>query len=275
MNARSAIALLALSGAACSRIRRARHRAPVTREVDPRAQHATACADPRYVALTRVPVPTVGRATEVAVAGGGGRRLVAWTDDRGVHAWDLDARPVTVPGRSLCDARNALRAMGFVRPDPCGDTQTARGAGRVATLRIEDRGGPALVAAVRARSGRAFEPQQLAVRSNPDERASIVWDGGAFVAAWSEPIHGARPRAYLALLDRDGRRMGSAMRVMVDASVGLGAARVAAAGPDLLIAALRDDGGVELRESGPRGCDEPLLPQPRAALELAPSDGGL
>lgn len=265
---RWALALLALAG--CARIRRARHRGAVAREVDPRAQNATACTDPRFVATARLALPLSGRATDVAVAGGGGRRFVAWVDDRGAHAWDFGVRHL-LAGRALCDedARAARRSLGWARPDPCAAMgSVARGGGRVATLRVEDRGGgDVLVATVTTHGGRAFEPQQLSVRSSRDDAPSVVWDGGAFVAAWSEPIHGARPRAYLGLIDRDGRRLGSAMRALTEDSVGLTHARVAFAGPDLLFAALRDDGGVELRESGPRGCDEPLLPQPPPAPE--------
>lgn len=262
---RWALALLALSGGGCARLRRARPRGAVTREVDPRAQNATACADPRYLAASRIALPVNGRATDVAVAGGGGRRFVAWVDDGGAHAWDFGARHL-LAGRALCDeaARSARRSLGWARPDPCAASgSVARGGGRVAALRVEDLGGgDVLVATVSVPGGRRFEPQQLSVRSSRDEAPSVVWDGGAFVAAWSEPIHGAKPRAYLGLIDREGRRMGSAMRALTDDTVGLTRARVAFAGPDLLFAALRDDGGVELRESGPRGCDEPLLPQP-------------
>lgn len=91
-----------------------------------------------------------------------------------------------------------------------------------------------------------------------------MWDGGAFAAAWSEPVHAGNPRAYFAFIDRDGRRVGSAMRVLTRDDVGLTRVALAFAGSDYLLAAIRGDGTAELRASGPRGCDEPLLPQPPA-----------
>ncbi|MEZ4390205.1 MAG: hypothetical protein R3A48_03840 [Polyangiales bacterium] len=253
MRLRVALAALALLG--CGRLRR-RHAA--RREVDPRVANATACVDPRYFASSAVSLPTRGTVRDVAVAGGRGARRVAWVDDDGAHRWDFAAEHLLRPeAGDLC----AWLASPVVR---CGSEREARGGGRVAVL---DARGPAgarnLFALVRSRAG-AFEPQQLTANFDDATSRAVVWDGGAFGAAWSEPVHGAAPRGYFALIDRDGRRVGSAMRVRVADEVGLSRVRLAWAGTDYLLAALRSDGAVELRESGPRGCDEPLLPQPPA-----------
>lgn len=253
VRAQVALALLALVG--CSRLRRRRAPRP---ELDPRVTNATGCIDSRYFASSRVALPTRGTVRELAVAGGRGVRRVAWRDDDGAHRWNFgDEHLLRGDGVDLC----AWMESPGVR---CADAREARARGRIAVLRVRSSGDASnLFVFVRSRAGEG-EAQQLTARFDPREPAAIAWDGGAFGAAWTEPVHGARPRGYFALIDREGRRVGSAMRVRVQDEVGLRSARLAWTGADYLFAALRDDGAVELRSSGPRGCDEPLSPQPPA-----------
>ncbi|MFO0624025.1 MAG: hypothetical protein U0325_00290 [Polyangiales bacterium] len=248
--------LLALSLlAGCGRFRR---RAPRAREVDPRQANATACVDPRFFASSAVTLPSRGPVRDIAVAGGPGARRVAWRDDDGAHRWDCAAGHRLDP--SITDLCAWISSPG-VR---CGHPVLARGGGRVAALRVARAGAADATLFVDVRAGgRRFEAQQLSARF-ADDRAAIVWDGGAFAAAWSEPVHAGNPRAYFAFIDREGRRVGSAMRVLTRDDVGLTRVALAFAGSDYLLAGLRGDGTAELRASGPRGCDEPLLPQPPA-----------
>jgi hypothetical protein len=241
--------LVALAG--CGRFRR---RAPRAREVDPRQANATACIDPRFFASSAVALPSRGAVRDIAVAGGGNVRRVAWRDDDGAHRWDFAGEHRVDP--AVTDLCAWITSPG-VR---CGHATSARGGARVAALRVvrPGQGDTALFVGVRG-----FEPQQLSARF-ADDRAAIVWDGGAFAAAWSEPVHAGNPRAYFAFIDRNGRRVGSAMRVLTRDDVGLTRVALAFAGSDYLLAAVRGDGTAELRASGPRGCDEPLLPQPPA-----------
>jgi len=241
------LALLVLAG--CGRFRR---RAPRPREIDPRQANATACLDPRYFASSAVTLPSRGPVRDIAVAGGVNARRVAWRDDDGAHRWDFASEHRVDP------AVTDLCAWISSRGVRCGHPTSARGRARVATLRVAraGEGDAALFVDVPG-----FEPQQLSARFASD-RTAIVWDGGAFAAAWSEPVHAGNPRAYFALIDRDGRRVGSAMRVLTRDDVGLTRVALAFAGSDFLLAAVRGDGTAELRAGGPRGCDEPLSPQP-------------
>ena len=235
----------------CGRFRR---RATRAREVDPRQANATACIDPRFFASSAVTLPSRGPVRDIAVAGGVNVRRVAWRDDDGAHRWDFATEHRVDP--AITDLCAWITSPG-VR---CGHRLSARGGRRVATLRVARAGAGDAALFVDVRG---FEPQQLSARFAED-RTAIVWDGGAFAAAWSEPVHAGNPRAYFAFIDRDGRRVGSAMRVLTRDDVGLTRVAMAFAGSDYLLAAVRGDGTAELRASGPRGCDEPLQPQPPA-----------
>lgn len=113
------------------------------------------------------------------------------------------------------------------------------------------------VAAVDRRVNTVLSPTRLSIRWPDDGAVSLGWDGGAFAAAWWEPVGGAKPRAYFALIDPQGRRIGSAMRLWTRDTVGLRDVSLAWTSPHYLLATAPDSGGIELRATGPRGCDEP------------------
>ena len=100
--------------------------------------------------------------------------------------------------------------------------------------------------------------QRLSIRYTDDSTASVVGAGRRFGVAWSEPVAGAAPRSYLARIDGQGRRLGSAMRVAADDDSGLTQPSLRWERAGYVLALARADGTLELRRTGPLGCDEPL-----------------
>ncbi len=102
--------------------------------------------------------------------------------------------------------------------------------------------------------------QRLSARLDPERApwASIAWDGGAFGVAWWEPVSGGSDRAFAALVDPDGHRLGSGMRVAMEDETGLRHPTLLWSAMDYRLCLAREDGGIELRRTGPRLCDAPL-----------------
>ena len=244
--------------------------APV--DLDARASHVRLASTPRGVfavgeasgrlRLWRVsgrPEPVATPITEAvgspAIAFTGGRLALAW---RG----GADARgQVRV---ALVGLDGALSAGPSTLADPgtpVGDVSVAWGRGRGLVAWSDARSGAmGLHVATFDGAARAVSPPvRLSIRW-PDAggAASVTWDGGAFNVAWWEPVGGAPPRAYFALVDPSGERMGSAMRVWTDEAVGLRDASLSWQTPNHLVVAATVEGEIELRATGPRGCDMPL-----------------
>lgn len=188
---------------------------------------------------------------------------VAWTGARFVVAW-----------RTGTDAAGAIR-MATVSPEgermtepvdvarprtPVGAPSIAWGGGRVGvTWADRAEGDPALHSTALDLTGRRLgEPQRLSARYRMDSRASLVWDGAAFGVVWWEPVGGGLPRAYGALVGRDGRRIDTEMRWWVEGEVALREPSVVWDAPNYVMLALRGADGIELRRTGPRLCDMPL-----------------
>ena len=72
------------------------------------------------------------------------------------------------------------------------------------------------------------------------------------------PVSGGAPRSYLARVDARGRRIGSAMRVAVEDDSGMLHPSLRWERAGYVLAMARADGTLELRRTGPLGCDAPL-----------------
>lgn len=241
-------------------------------DLDPAASHPSLTATPRGVfaaavaagrlklwrvdgsAARGIPLPITEPAASPSIAFTGGRLALAW--------------------RGGSDARGTARValLGLDGATSAGPTTVADPGTPVGAVSVAWGRSRGLVAWSDARSGAmglhvatfdgaarvTSRPTRLSIRWPDDGAASITWDGGAFDVAWWEPVGGAKPRAYLALIDPSGARMGSAMRVWTEDTVGLREASLGWASPDHLLVAATDEGGLELRATGPRGCDMPL-----------------
>jgi hypothetical protein len=104
----------------------------------------------------------------------------------------------------------------------------------------------------------AGEPQRLSIRYTDESMASVAAAQRGFGVAWSEPVAGATPRSYLARVDSRGRRLGSAMRVAVEDDAGMAQPSLRWERAGFVLAMARADGTLDLRRTGPLGCDEPL-----------------
>lgn len=209
----------------------------------------------------------VGAAVNVA-AGAVDAPAVTWTGARYAVAWRERAGDAGLVRARALSADGAAQGEAFVavRTDAeVGPPAIAWGGGRLAVAWSDRRNGDlGLQVTTVDFAGRArAEPQKLSVRFAPGARASLAWDGGAFGAAWWEPVGGGAPRAFFALVDRTGRRIGTGMTVETDADAALTLTALAWERPAYVLATVRAGAGVELRRTGPQGCDMP--PMARAA----------
>lgn len=188
-----------------------------------------------------------------AVAWAGGAWAVVWRAVEG-GAGFVRMRTIGRDGAPRGPAVDAVRTDAGVGPP------SARwGGGRLALAWSDARNGDrGLQSAAVGRDGRPLaEPQRLSVRFAEGARASIAWDGAAFGVAWWEPVGGGAPRSFFALLDRSGRRIGTGMRLLADDDAApLIAPAVDWERPQYVIAAARGR-EVEVRRTGPLGCDLP------------------
>ncbi|MEZ4409000.1 MAG: hypothetical protein R3A52_21390 [Polyangiales bacterium] len=241
-------------------------------DLDPAASHPALTSTPRGVfvaavsagrltlwrvaegAATPIPSPITEPVASPSIASTGGRLALAWrggTDARGtarVALLGLDGALSAGPG-TVADPGTPVGAVSVVWGRARGLVAWSDARSGAMGLHVATFDGAARVRSHHTR---------LSIRWPDDGAASLTWDGGAFNVAWWEPVGGARPRAYLALIDPSGARMGSAMRVWTDDTVGLRDASLGWASPDHLLVAATEEGGVELRATGPRGCDMPL-----------------
>lgn len=224
--------------------------------------------DPRGIVARPVgPRGEPGGAPEVIAAGAVDAPAVAWTGG----SWAVVWRAVE-NGAGFVRMRTIGRdgvptgpAVEVVRSDAAiGPPSACWGAGRLAVTWSDARNGDRGLQSVAVdRAGRpAAEPQRLSVRFAEGARASLAWDGAAFGVTWWEPVGGGAPRSFFALLDRSGRRIGTGMRVLADdESAALTLPVVDWERPQYVIAVARG-AEVELRRTGPRGCDLPPYQAP-------------
>jgi hypothetical protein len=192
----------------------------------------------------------VGRA--VALASAGSRVALAWSGTV-LRPGLLRFATVDLAGRASA-VTEVLEVRGTL-----GQLAAAQGRGRVALVWTDDHTGtPEVYSTSVDLQGRAPPGvQQLSVRAELASRPSVVWDGGAFGVAWSEPLGPSHRRAYVALLDLGGLRMGTQVRLWEpDDAVDLRDPSLAFTGRGYALASARGDGALELRHTGPRLCDQ-------------------
>jgi len=220
--------------------------------------------DPRGIVARPIgPRGEPGGAAEVIATGAVDAPTVAWTGGSWAVVWRaVEGGAGFVRMRTIGrDGVPRGPAVDVVRTDAAiGPPSACWGAGRLAVTWSDARNGDrGLQSAAVDRAGRpAAEPQRLSVRFAEGARASLAWDGAAFGVAWWEPVGGGAPRSYFALLDRTGRRIGTGMRVLADDdAAALTLPALAWERPQYVLAVVRAGREVELRRTGPRGCDLP------------------
>lgn len=164
------------------------------------------------------------------------------------------------------------QAVDAVRTDgSLGPPSVRWGGGRLALAWSDARNGDrGLQCTTVDRAGHTqSEPQRLSIRFAEGARASIAWDGAAFGVTWWEPVQGGVPRSFFALVDRTGRRIGTGMRVLSD-DVPLTTPVVDWERPQYVLVVARGR-EVELRRTGPLGCDfPPYVPPPSGPVRSTP-----
>jgi hypothetical protein len=180
--------------------------------------------------------------------------VAAWTAPSG-GAWALRGRALSLDGAPRSEPFEVQRA-----PGPMGAPSVARGGSRLLFAWGDHRSGDAGLHVVTTdlRGGAAGEAQRLSIRYTDASTASAVAAGRLFGVAWSEPVGGGAPRSYLARVDARGRRLGSAMRVAVEDDSGLAQPWLRWERAGYVLAMARADGSLDLRRTGPLGCDAPL-----------------
>ena len=180
--------------------------------------------------------------------------MVAWTAREG-EATVLRGRALALDGAPRAEAFEVQRAPGVM-----GAPSLARGGGRLLFAWGDHRSGDAgLHVATTDLRGRGVGPvQRLSIRFADDSVASVAASPRGFGVAWSEPVAGGAPRSYLARIDARGRRIGSAMRVAVEDDSGMLHPSLRWERAGYVMAMARADGTLELRRTGPLGCDAPL-----------------
>lgn len=180
--------------------------------------------------------------------------VAAWTASEG-EASVLRGRALALDGAPRAEAFEVQRASGAM-----GAPSLDRAGSRLLFAWSDHRSGDAgLHVLATDLSGSAVGPaQRLSIRYTDESRASVAGAGRGFGVAWSEPVAGAAPRSYLARVDARGRRLGSAMRVAVEDDSGMAQPSLRWERAGFVLAMARADGTLELRRTGPLGCDEPL-----------------
>lgn len=194
--------------------------------------------------------------------GGAGPAVVALPDGYMVAWTQLDGDASVLRGRAL-SLDGAPRGAAFEvqrAPGVMGAPALARGGDRVLFAWSDHRSGDAglHVATTDLRGGDVGAAQRLSIRFTDDSTASVAAAGRLFGVAWSEPVAGGTPRSYLARIDARGRRLGSGMRVALEADAALTQPSLRWERAGYVMAMSRGDGMLELRRTGPLGCDEPL-----------------
>ena len=224
------------------------------------ADHAAVRAlrlDARGRAVGEPWVIATGAVDGLALASTGLRYVAAWRSGGA----SIMARAVPSSGDVSGPAFEVVPAVGALAVGP---PAVAWGDTRLAVAWSDRRNGDLSlqVTTVDLAGRRVADPQRLSARFAPGARASLAWDGAAFGAAWWEPVGGGSPRAYMALVDRTGRRIGTPMRVGADDDTSLTVPVIAWQRPEYFLAAVRAGASVEARRTGPRGCDMAPAPGP-------------
>ena len=196
-------------------------------------------------------------------AEGGSRPAVVALPDGFVVAWSARAGDDSVlRGQALALDGSARRAPFEVQRvgGVMGPPSLARSGDRLLFAWSDHRSGDAglHVLTTNLQGSSAGPAQRLSIRYTDDSMASVVGANRRFGVSWSETVAGAAPRSYLARIDAQGRRLGSAMRVAVDDDSGLRQPSLRWERAGFVLTMARADGTLELRRTGPRGCDEPL-----------------
>jgi hypothetical protein len=180
--------------------------------------------------------------------------MVAWTAREGDGAV-LRGRALALDGSPRAAAFEVQRAPGVM-----GAPSLARGGERLLFAWGDHRSGDAglHVATTDLRGRGVGAMQRLSIRFTDDSVASVAASARGFGVAWSEPVSGGAPRSYLARVDARGRRIGSAMRVAVEDDSGMLHPSLRWERAGYVLAMARADGTLELRRTGPLGCDAPL-----------------
>lgn len=196
----------------------------------------------------------VGQGDAPALAAINDGFVAAWVARDGVDSV-LRGRSLALDGRPRGEPFEVQRVAGTMGPP-----SLARSGGRLLFAWSDHRSGAAglhVVSTDLTGRGRG-EVQRLSIRYEDGSTASVAGTGKLFGVAWSEPVGGGAPRSYFARVGHDGRRMGSAMRVAVEDDSGLERPSLRWEHAGFVLAMERADGALELRRTGPRGCDMPL-----------------
>ncbi len=219
--------------------------------------------------VARSPAGVVARATDaetvfpLSPAGEGTAPALVALDDGFLAAWSApDGGASALRGQAIAlDGRP--RGPGFVvqrGEGPMGAPTVARNRRRLLFAWGDHRSGDAglHVVSTDLAGGDVGDVQRLSIRYTDESTASVVGAERFFGVAWSEPVGGGAPRSYLARIDPRGRRMGSAMRVAVEDDSGMERPSLRWEHVGFVLAMERADGALEMRRTGPRGCDMPL-----------------
>jgi len=219
--------------------------------------------------VARASTGLVARATDgaavhpIAPAGEGTAPAVVAVDDGFVATWAAREGDASVLRGQALALDGAPRGEGFVvqrAPGVMGAPSVARNRRRLLFAWSDHRSGDAglHVVSTSLAGSDVGDVQRLSIRYTDDSTASVVGAERFFGVAWSEPVGGGAPRSYLARVDPRGRRLGSAMRVAVEDDSGMERPSLRWEHVGFVLAMQRADGGLELRRTGPRGCDMPL-----------------
>ena len=224
------------------------------------ADRATMRAQPLDARGRAVGEPVViatGAVDGLALAATGMRYVAAWR----AGGSSIMARTVSSDGLAMGAAFVVVPAVGELT---VGSPAVAWGDARLAVAWSDRRNGDLSlqVTTVDLTGRRVADPQRLSARFEAGARASLAWDGAAFGVTWWEPVGGGAPRSFFALLDRTGRRIGTGMRLLADdEAAALTLPVVDWERPQYVLAVARG-AEVELRRTGPRGCDLPPYEAP-------------
>lgn len=201
-----------------------------------------------------VPLTLPGERTAPAVVAVNGGFVATWGARDG-DAWALRGQALGVDGTPSGPGFVVARATG-----PIGRPSVARSGLRLLFAWSDHRSGDAglHVASTDLAGGHVGDAQRLSIRYTDEATAAVTGTPSGFGVAWSEPVGGGAPRSYLARVDLAGRRLGSALRVAVEDDSGMERPALRWERGGFMLAMERADGALELRRTGPRGCDMPV-----------------